>query len=183
MKTGASPIWGQQVPNRMFSQCSFAKNIKDIIASNIKEMIKKKFKVKYESLFDKDLSTVPESVVKLTWKLINKGKNPWPAGSMFVVKKGGFLADNVALPNVEPGESFVVEVLAKVPKAENVCSGVWEIVVGEKHFGKIRGSVKIEENLKVRTLSSMGFTVEKAIEALQITNGDMDLAISQILRN
>lgn len=110
---------------------------------SMKEKAKKKFKVKIKQhLFKKGMAVLSGSIVKLAWELVNKGKKPWDNNSRFCLKKGDFACDDVFLNKVDPGQKVVVEVNIKAPDEEKDCQGVWEIITGEKRFGKICGQFK-----------------------------------------
>lgn len=182
MKTAASPMWGQGVHNSgsLPPMCQ----LKQFITSHIKYITKKKLKVKViQEMFSKESPVLAGSTVQISWELRNKGRNAWPEGSRVVLAKGDFVAEDVFINEVQPGSNVVVTVAAKVPDVKASCSGVWKIVVGNKSFGRIKASVNVIQDIKAATLTKMGFDLEKAKLALEATNGDIDLAISQILRN
>ncbi|OMJ96339.1 hypothetical protein SteCoe_77 [Stentor coeruleus] len=110
---------------------------------NLKEKAKKKLKVKIKQhLFKKDMAVHPGHIVKLAWELVNKGKQPWDSHTRFSLKKGDFSCEDISIKRVEPGQKVVVEVNIKAPDEEKICQGVWEIITGEKRFGKICGQFK-----------------------------------------
>ncbi|OMJ96031.1 hypothetical protein SteCoe_409 [Stentor coeruleus] len=118
--------------------------------------------------------------MKLVWEIKNKGKMIWPEGSKLVMIRGNFICEDVVLRKIEPGEKALVEVQTRLPYSEGICNGTWQIDTGNKKFGKIKAYVKCMIDEKVRTLVNMGFSTEKAKAALNNSNGDLDLAISQI---
>ena len=181
MKGGFHSSWEQNSQN--FFSGGFPQ-IKEYVSNYIKEIIKKKYKVKaLKNHHNKELAVLAGSIVNLRWDLVNKGRNSWPAESRFVLVKGNFSADDIILSEVAPGETVHVEVKAKVPNDVKACSGKWKIVIGEKEFGKIKVNAEIVDDPNVRTLSNMGFSVENARKTLSKVNGDINLAISQILKN
>ncbi|OMJ89058.1 hypothetical protein SteCoe_8884 [Stentor coeruleus] len=110
---------------------------------NLKEKAKKKFKVKIKQhLFKKGMAVHPGNIVKLAWELVNKGKRPWDSHTRFSLKKGDFSCEDISLNKVDPGQKVIVEVNIKAPDEEKDCQGVWEIITGEKKFGKICGQFK-----------------------------------------
>lgn len=158
--------------------------LKSFLTAHIKESLKKKFKAKVKQyLFQKGLSVLPGAIVKIAWEIMNNGKKTWPAGSKFAMKKGDFLANSVNLPIVNPGEKIIVEVEIATPEVEKDCKGVWEIVVGEKRFGKIEALLSTSHSVRrIWDLVSMGFDYCTAKNALKMSNGDVDLAVSHILQ-
>ena len=183
MKTGANAIWGNSGPPSHHGGHRFG-HIKEIVTAKIKEMMKKKYKVKVcQCLHSKQTNVFPGTEVQFEWELMNKGRMAWPEGSRLVRAKGDFTAKDVNLPTVEPGQKVTVRVSALAPNIEKECSGVWKVVVGEKEFGKIKGSAVVVADKNIKELVGMGFSVENAKIALDNHLGNMDLAISQLLRN
>ena len=183
MRTGAQAIWGNSRPSFSESGPCFGR-IKEMIAVHIKEMIRKKYKVKVvQTLHSKNINVFPGTEVNFEWELMNKGRIAWPEGSKLVMTKGDFAAKEVVLPAVEPGQKVCVRVSAVAPDVEKSCSGVWKVVVGEKEFGKIKGLAVTIADQRVKELVGMGFTVENSKKALETNNGNFDLAISQLLKD
>lgn len=194
MKTGAAPMCGpfggqpcgpfgpfggQSCGPHPFKLDS----MKNFLAGPIKEIIKKKYRVKVKSQrFPNYPAVVPGGYMKLTWEIKNKGKMVWPEGTKVIMHRGDFACEDVVLRKVEPGETATVEVVAKLPLVEGECKGTWHLDTGNKVFGKIKAYVKCVNDEKVRKLANMGFGIEKAKIALKDANGDLDLAVSQILR-
>ncbi|OMJ82411.1 hypothetical protein SteCoe_16885 [Stentor coeruleus] len=183
MKTGAAPMCGP-FGGQSFGPHPFRfGNMKEFLAGPIKEIIKKKYRVKVKSQkFPSYPAVVPGGYMKFTWEIKNKGKMVWPEGTKLVMHKGNFVCEDVVLRKVEPGEITLVEVITRLPLVEGECKGAWHLDTGNKVFGKIKAYVKCVNDEKVRKLANMGFGVEKAKIALKEANGDLDLAVSQILR-
>lgn len=183
MKTGAAPMCGPFGGQSWGPHPFKFDNIKEYFAGPIKEIIKKKYRAKVKSQkFPNYLAVVPGGYMKLTWEIKNKGKMVWPEGTKFVMHRGDFICEDVILRKIEPGESITVEVTTRLPMVEGECKGTWHLDTGNKVFGKIKAYVKCVNDEKVRKLANMGFGVEKAKFALEDANGDINLAISQILR-
>ena len=157
--------------------------IKSLISSHVKEALKKKFKAKViQFVMNQEESFLPGAGIKIGWEIINKGRKAWPAGSKFVMKKGNIVANEVCLPAVEPGQRVMVEVDAVAPNQEKDCIGVWQIDAGKRVFGKFKALFRTSHSPSVRKIVSMGFDMEVAKSALAANRGDINLALSQILK-
>ena len=184
MKTGAHALWGQRNSCQFSGRIPDMGAIKDLISSYVKEATKKKYKVKVENRNQASVESfiAPGCLTNLKWTLINKGRKTWPAGSRLVLNKGNVIAEDAILSEVEPGKKINVEIQVKVPSIETAFSGTWKIVIGEKEFGKIKAFGNTVNDPKVRSLLQMGFSLESAKKALEKAKGNLDLAISQVLK-
>ncbi|OMJ69859.1 hypothetical protein SteCoe_32295 [Stentor coeruleus] len=216
MNIEAKPFWAQHCP--MPGPSAFVhgnegmiNHIKEFMKGHVKDIIKKKYKVKVcAQKFPNNFAVVPGGLMKLVWEVKNKGKIMWPEGSKLVMIRGNFICEDVVLRKIEPGEKVLIEVQTRLPYSEGLCKGTWQIDTGSRKFGKIQTRLPYSEGLckgtwqidtgsrkfgkikaciksvideKVRTLANMGFSTEKAKAALDNANGDLSLAVSQILNH
>jgi Ig-like domain from next to BRCA1 gene len=122
------------------------------------------------------------TLLTLNWEIINKGKEIWPLGSKLILAKGNFDFEPVFLPAIAPDERFVLEAVVKTPLEENNFSGVWKIDTGRKVFGKLSAEFTTISDGKLREMVNMGFSIQKAKNALIESNWNMDLALSRVLQ-
>lgn len=186
---GARPFWAHTCampgqPGFVYGNEGMINHIKEFMKGHVKDIIKKKYKVKVcAQKLPNNFAVVPGGLIKLVWEIKNKGKMVWPEGSKLVMVRGSFICEDVVLRKIEPGEKVMIEVQTRVPYSEGLCKGTWQIDTGSRKFGKIKSYVKCVTDEKVRTLANMGFGIEKAKIALNNANGNLDLAISQILNH
>ena len=125
--------------------------------------------------------------VVISWTVLNKGSATWPEGS-FVQNFGGTFGQVESVPfgEVKPGEIVNIVVNVSVPVQQGKHKGVWGVMVNGECVGVLKAKLLAAAetvDAKAVTLESMGFNRELAVRALEESNGDLDLAISSILKN
>ena len=127
------------------------------------------------------------SAVAVSWTVLNKGTMPWPEGTCVQSLRGTFgMVESVRLGEVKPGEIVNIVVNVNVPAEQGKHHGVWGVMVNGECVGELRVKLLAAAetvDAKAGTLESMGFNREQAVRALEESNGDLDVAISTILKN
>lgn len=127
------------------------------------------------------------SNIVITWTVMNKGKISWPEKSVLIDLEGDLkIVETVVLGEVKPGEVVNVSATVAVPSQQGKHIGKWGLMVGDDCVGCLKAKVLSNaESLdtKVLTIVSMGFSKEVAVAALEENLGDLNLAVSKILKN
>lgn len=127
------------------------------------------------------------SNIVITWTVMNKGKISWPEKSVLIDLEGELkISEPVILGEVKPGEVVNISATVTVPMAQGKHIGKWALMVGDDCAGCLKAKVLSNaESLdtKVLTIVSMGFSKEVAAAALEENQGDLNLAVSKILKN
>lgn len=127
------------------------------------------------------------SNIVVSWTVINKGKVPWPENTSLVDLDGELkISEPVSLGAVKPGDVVNICVNVSVPEQQGKYAGKWALMAGDEGIGCLKAKVFVNaENLdtKVLTIVSMGFSKEIATAALEESQGDLNLAVSNIVKN
>ena len=127
------------------------------------------------------------SNIVITWTVMNKGRIPWPEKSVLIDLEGDLkIAEPVVLGEVKPGEVVNISASVTVPMQQGKYSGKWALMVGDDCAGSLKAKVLSSAesiDTKVLTIVSMGFSKEVAAAALEENQGDLNLAVSKILKN
>ncbi|OMJ91975.1 hypothetical protein SteCoe_5412 [Stentor coeruleus] len=126
------------------------------------------------------------NTIVITWSVMNKGIKSWTEGSVIEDFKGPLkLLEPVVISEVKPGEVCNFSINVQVPIEQGMHKGCWVLLVDRECAGILRAKIIASaetKNLKVDTLVSMGFNREIALKALKENNGDLNLAVSKIIR-
>lgn len=147
----------------------------------------KEYKIKViKKGFPKNWVVSCGSTIVITWSVMNKGTKSWTEGSVIEDFKGSLkLLEPVVISEVKPGEVCNISINVQVPIEQGKHKGCWVLLVDGECAGVLRAKICASaetKNAKVDTLISMGFTREVALKALEENNGDLDLAVSKIIR-
>ncbi|OMJ72431.1 hypothetical protein SteCoe_29135 [Stentor coeruleus] len=127
------------------------------------------------------------STIVITWTVMNKGTKSWTEGSVIEDFKGTLkLLEPVVISEVKPGEICNVSINIQVPIEQGKHKGCWVLLVNGECAGVLRAGIRASaeiKNAKVDTLVSMGFNRETALKALEENGGDLDLAVSKIIKS
>lgn len=163
---------------------SIKKKIKGFLKMHKNRMLKMKVVSKN---FPRHWVVTSGSNITISWTVINKGKIPWPENTALVDLEGDLkLSEPVSLGQVKPGETVNICASVTVPMQQGKYAGNWALMAGEDSIGCLKAKLFINaENLdtKVLTIISMGFSKEIATSALQEAQGDLNLAVSNIVKN
>jgi UBA/TS-N domain. len=117
---------------------------------------------------------------------MNKGLQPWPQGTSVENFRGSMqITEPVCLKEVQPGETVNITFTVVVPNQQGKHKGIWSVMVNGECAGVLKAKFYVAAETieaKVATLTSMGFKKELAQKALEDNQGDLDLAISSMLK-
>jgi hypothetical protein len=147
----------------VFNTAEHLPGLKDMVIKKQKDPAKKKFKLKVKSYkFKKGVTLVTGSSMDFAWEIVNKGSKSWPPGAKFVLKKGDFKAQEFEIgEEIIPGAAVLVKSCVTAPCEEKEFSGVWEIDIGGKRFGKITAGFKTIFNEIAKEMAVVGFEFKK----------------------
>jgi hypothetical protein len=179
MKTHHQGMW--QEPNPLMTKFKMMMGGIEQNAQKAKKVKKFKIKVK-EQVYPKNIVAGTGEIVNIVWKVKNVGKMTWPDGTRVILDDGMFEFEDAFIPEVKSGEVFDISVNVNVGLSEGVYLGTWRLVIGNKVFGKLKARVRcITDRSMLVLVRNMGFDYPKAKLALASANGELNLAVSQIL--
>ena len=124
--------------------------------------------------------------VNVGWCIMNKGIEAWPEGTTIENIGEHFqLLEPVILSEVKPGDITNITINVSVPEQHGQFKGLWGIMIEGECVGMLKAKFIVSADTldaKALTMVSMGFSMEQARKALEANNGDLDLAISNILK-
>ena len=146
------------------------------------------YKIKIlQKLFPKKWIVSAGTSVVIGWCVMNKGTQAWPQGTTIECIGRNFeILEPVTLNEVKPGEVANITINAKVPEIPGKQKAVWGFMFNGECIGVLKSKFIVSAGVvdsKVLTMASMGFSLEQAYKALEANNGDLDLAISNILKS
>jgi PB1 domain/Ig-like domain from next to BRCA1 gene/UBA/TS-N domain len=126
------------------------------------------------------------SSVVIGWSVMNKGYEVWPEGSTIENIRGTIhILEPVKITETRPGEIVNINITVEVPNQQGKHTGIWGLMINGECAGILKAKFYVaaeSTEAKVSTLVTMGFLKENAQRALEETQGDLDLAISTMLK-
>lgn len=126
------------------------------------------------------------------WRVKNVGLEAWPVGTILVYCRGDLTGVASEVPSLAPGEEAEIGAELKVPEEAGSYYSVWRLSnsCGQRFGEKLHVLVNAEvsEDLsgefmeKLKIMEDMGFIDrEQNKKTLEVTGGDVDLAISRLV--